>query len=576
VETQLRRAALANGAAFFRWRGVKLALIYLASWSILLLGLDRNALNVYDEGDVLFGGLRVLWGDVPYRDFWTVYGPAQYWVVAFLFKIFGPFILVERAWDAAVRAGMATLAYMVARALTNARLAVGVWLFSLGWLWVVGSYGYPLLPAALFGLASAYLSGRYAVGLGGVGGLLGAGALVTLAGFFRYDIGIYTYAAEVAVILAVPGVIRSGADFGRMASWNGRMSAVAWLTSGAMLAFVPVAAYLFVHVPPQDLLHPLVIYPAKIYPGARSLPYPSLVEPLYDLLRGKWIAGALTFCLALALYFPWVVAGAGAFGLWRLRQSPLLNPKDKTVQFAILVLVLIVLAFSVKTLVRPQAVHAIHALVPGFVLAGLLISMGDRLRAKPVQVVLVVAMVALAYPPLDGLYLGARSSGIGRLLRTGTGSPVENAKRVVRYFIDPGNGPDPAIYFTISADQAAAVSYIRTHTGPRDKLFVANGRHDIALANDVLFYFLAQRAAVTKYHEFNPGLTTTSQTQQAIIEALRAESVPYVVRMRSFDNISEPNSSARSSGVILLDQFLEREYTEVARFGQYEITQRRQ
>ena len=104
---------------------------------------------------------------------------------------------------------------------------------------------------------------------------------------------------------------------------------------------------------------------------------------------------------------------------------------------------------------------------------------------------------------------------------------------------------------------------------------MANGRHDIALANDILFYFLAQRA-VTKYHEFNPGLTTTSQTQQAIIEALRAESVPYVVRLRSFDNISEPNGSARSSGVILLNQFLQREYKEVARFGQYEITQRRQ
>ena len=573
METQLQRATLANRAAFqVGARAVKLALIYLASWSILLLGLDRNALNVFDEGDVLFGGLRVLWGDVPYRDFWTVYGPAQYWVVAVLFKIFGPFILVERAWDAAVRAGMATLAYMVARALTNARLAVVVWLFSLGWLWIVGFYGYPLLPAALFGLASAYLSGRYAVGLGGVGGLLGAGALVTLAGFFRHDIGVYTYMAEVTVILAVPRVMRSGADFGRMAPWDGRMSAVAWLTCGAMLTFVPVAAYLLVHVPLQDLLHPLVIYPANIYPGARSLPYPSLIEPLYDLLRGKWIAGALTFCQALALYFPWVVAGAGAVGLWRLRQAPLLNPKQKTVQFAILVLVLIVLAFSVKTLVRPHAVHAIHALVPGFVLAGLLIGMGDRLRAKPVQVVLVVAMVALALPPLAGLYRGARWSGIDRLVRAG--SPVENAKRVVRYFIDPGNGPDPAIYFTISADQAAAVSYIRTHTGPRDKLFVANGRHDIAFANDVLFYFLAQRAAVTKYHEFNPGLTTTSQTQQAIIEALQTESVPYVVRLRSFDNISEPNSSAQSSGVILLDQFLQREYKEVARFGQYEITQR--
>ena len=168
----------------------------------------------------------------------------------------------------------------------------------------------PVARAALFGLASAYLCGRYAVGLGGVGGLLGAGALVALTVFSgSLTSAIYTYAVEVAVILAVPGVIRSGADFGRMASWDRRMSALAWLTSGAILTFVPVATYLLVHVPLKDLLHPLVIYPAKIYPGTRSLPYPSLVEPLYGLLRGKWIAGAMTFCSTLALYFPWVVAG---------------------------------------------------------------------------------------------------------------------------------------------------------------------------------------------------------------------------------------------------------------------------
>ena len=103
-----------------------------------------------DEGDVLFGGLRVLWGDVPYRDFWRLRSgpvlgggrPVQ---------DLRAFYLVERVWDAVVRAGLATMAYMVARALTNARLAVGVWLFSLGWLWIVNFYGYPLLPAACSG-----------------------------------------------------------------------------------------------------------------------------------------------------------------------------------------------------------------------------------------------------------------------------------------------------------------------------------------------------------------------------------------------------------------------------------------
>lgn len=64
METERQRAELARGAGFFRRRpsAVKPAVIYLASWLILLLGLDGNALNVCDEGIVLFGGLRVLGG----------------------------------------------------------------------------------------------------------------------------------------------------------------------------------------------------------------------------------------------------------------------------------------------------------------------------------------------------------------------------------------------------------------------------------------------------------------------------------------------------------------------------------
>ena len=190
------------------------------------------------------------------------------------------------------------------------------------------------------------------------------------------------------------------------------------------------------------------------------------------------------------------------------------------------------------------------------------------------QVVLVVVMAALALPPLAELYRGA-GSGMDRLRRAGTGSPG-TCEAGLQYFMNRGNGPDPAIYFTISADQAAAVSYYSDPHGTSRQTLRGQRPSRYRLFQRYPFLFPAQRATVTKYHEFNPGLTTTSQTQQAIIEALRAETVPYVVRLRYFDNGSEPNSSVLSSGVLLLDEFLQSEYTEVARFGQYEITQRRQ
>src|SRR5205823_5627932 len=49
-----------------------------------------------DEAIRLYGGRQVLSGDFPYRDFYTIYGPAVfYWTVA-LFKIFGTQILTFR------------------------------------------------------------------------------------------------------------------------------------------------------------------------------------------------------------------------------------------------------------------------------------------------------------------------------------------------------------------------------------------------------------------------------------------------------------------------------------------------
>ncbi|MBZ0090251.1 MAG: hypothetical protein K8H90_07730, partial [Thermoanaerobaculia bacterium] len=155
------------------------------SFAALLFGMDRSSVGVYDEGDVLYGAQRVLQGGVPYRDFWAIYGPAQYWVVAALFKLFGSSILVERLWDSLVRAGLATLAHGLSRRLGGRRIAVAVWLLTLGWLWLVRFYGYPLLPAALFGL------GAVAMLLGAGGGSRRAatpftvGVLAGCAGLFR-------------------------------------------------------------------------------------------------------------------------------------------------------------------------------------------------------------------------------------------------------------------------------------------------------------------------------------------------------------------------------------------------------
>lgn len=62
------RFAVGLPAAFF----VFTVLLQIFAWSM--------ALNLYDEGIILVGAQRVFNGDIPYRDFWSMYGPAPFFL----------------------------------------------------------------------------------------------------------------------------------------------------------------------------------------------------------------------------------------------------------------------------------------------------------------------------------------------------------------------------------------------------------------------------------------------------------------------------------------------------------------
>ena len=53
----------------------------------------------YDEGFAVLNATRIMDGDVPYKDFWTIYPPGQYYVIAAIFKTFGTNLLVARIYD---------------------------------------------------------------------------------------------------------------------------------------------------------------------------------------------------------------------------------------------------------------------------------------------------------------------------------------------------------------------------------------------------------------------------------------------------------------------------------------------
>src|SRR3954468_24470458 len=113
------------------------------AFAFLLLAIQRD-LNIYDEGSILVGAMRIANGDVPHRDFFTLYGPAQFYVLASLFKLFSPSVLVERLWDTLVRALIATIVFLIVEKCGARREAYFAYGASLIWLGFFAFYGFPV------------------------------------------------------------------------------------------------------------------------------------------------------------------------------------------------------------------------------------------------------------------------------------------------------------------------------------------------------------------------------------------------------------------------------------------------
>jgi hypothetical protein len=96
---------------------------------------------------------------------------------------------------------------------------------------------------------------------------------------------------------------------------------------------------------------------------------------------------------------------------------------------------------------------------------------------------------------------------------------------------------------------------------------MALNRHDRIFENPVGLYFAAGRPPATHWHQFDPGMQTRADIQSAIIGELERKRVRLVVRDATYEDFSEPNGSAVSSGVFLLDRYLDAHYRPVAASG---------
>lgn len=523
----------------------------------LLIGYNQG-INVYDEGVAMYGAHTVLHGGLVYKDFWTGYGPAQFYLLALIFRIFGESMIVGRITTIVLTWAMCFTVYLAARRLVSPALALLAWFLvvtaSIG---IVPGYPGPMPAILMFTMLGSlcllnYVSSRQ------TRWLMLSGLIVGVVTLFRHDFGAYNAFAGTLVLATFAMASKAPeakSALQRMLSLV-RMLGCYYLATAVLV--VPIVAYLVAKAGAPSLVHPLIILPLSLYAKYFGLPYPMPPNPMLVLNGACSVKHFVRLIVEVMPYWmPQIIYAIAAVMLvvrcWKDRSaSRLINYLP-----VMLFILLGIEAFNYAR-IRAGYSHTLPTLIIScLVLAALLKEIPKRKASGMLlRILVVIACVSLFQYPVRG------KVGMARAMM----APPEFVLQVPR-----GKGLHLDAKWARYQD---AVRFVQARVGKDEKIFVGNTRHDTINVNDALFYFLSERESATKYSELHRAVASQSACQSEIVHDIRAHDVKCIV-LRADTARPEPNASSVSSGVHILDDYILDRFVPIARFGDHTVWTRK-
>jgi 4-amino-4-deoxy-L-arabinose transferase-like glycosyltransferase len=261
---------------------------------------------------------RVLQGEVPYRDFLFNYTPGILWLNALLMKAFGVTLLTVRAGLLVTKLATLLLVYVLARRLTNERLALLPVALTLAWLGYEHIFNpYPDVYFMLPALAGLLCALRYDES-SRAGWLLLMGLMAGAVFLFKHNVGVFVMGCGLVAL-----VLRDWTA----GEYSSRRQLVNELVKRAaiyLLGFVAVVAAMIAYLYSQHALGAMVEHfrhHATAYSESRAIALPS-VKQLWPAALALLIAigGALVLAKRaprfLAAFITIVVLLMAALVLW--------------------------------------------------------------------------------------------------------------------------------------------------------------------------------------------------------------------------------------------------------------------
>ena len=480
-----------------RHRRALSALTVLAAVAVPLPSMLRFDGKTMEEGLILVGAELVLGGQVPHRDFESLYGPADIWTTAAVFAVFGVSITAERLLGLAYRLLLLWAVYRIIRR----------W----GWGVATGAAVIAWAVIAPFGLIAYSWIGALAFGTASLAVALdaderrwrwtAAGALAGVALLFRADL-------VVAVALGLGPLVHAA----------GRASARRFLY-GLSAGAVGYAAHLATASPAAVFQGMFVDPVLRMRPGRRLPVPPSWSENAeyfarLDPMQGRETLPGLDHPAQLAALF-WLVLLAAAVTVWLARRSR---------NGALLAFALFAAGTLPQLLQRPSHNHIRFVAV--LILPALAAAIACRLRWRAVSG-LAAALVLVAVVVVAPHHIAR--AGYRTLLDRPEGVAVGHPGREI------------AVYDRReAADIEGILAALDAVAAPGDRVFVGPERLARTNYSETYLYHLMPDYEPGSYHlQMNPGLANREGGRLADDVAAS----DWLILTDKFDAWSEPNAS---------------------------------
>lgn len=532
-------------------------------WSVLLTGMAllgwltlSYSWNVFDEGFTAKGGELVLRGKVLYRDFLTLYGPAQFYILAALYWMFGVQLVVLRLWSIVVLGLFGLVAYLVTARISGDSRRYGMAAMAasfLIFLYRVPLPGYSMIPAEAFLVAAALPLHRFAVS--GQRSALGfASLLIGVAALFRWDQGVFGLASLFGAL--VIWLIRS-----KLLKAPIVLSLGVWALVPAIALIGIVYGSLIFAAGPRFFVEDVLTHSIRDFEAYRGIAFmrPQVWDILHAVNRGAVLeVVALTIPLGVACLTTLVAACTLGYGLRGMHGSrSATSPASTAALTSAVFLALVVLGLMNQMRIRPDVSRAIligSAATPLFAYWWHFFQV--RQRSGRWRFACTAALTLAASWLLIGAYSAVTDTVKSRELVV-TESPYS------RYIRNPVHEPK----------YNALINYVRSNTKPGEVIYSGVTDHQVLFINDAMIYFLSGRDGPTRFYEMDPGLANTAEAQEHTVHELERLKVRFLVL---WDRKSiEPNRSSKPNGVEIVDRYIRQNFEPHASFGAYHVWVRR-